>query len=325
MSKKALITGIAGQDGSYLAELLLSKGYEVHGIVRRVAIEDTEHKLRNIAHLLDRVALHAGSLDNVLSLIKVIRDVQPDECYHLASSSFVSYSFDDEISILNNNINSTHYLLASLKEFAPRCRIYFAGSSEMFGNVERSPQNETMPFNPRSIYGISKVAGYHLAKNYRTQYGLFTSMGILYNHESPRRGYEFVTRKIVSAAVKIKLGLQDHLMLGNLDAWRDWGYAPDYVQAMWLMLQADAPGEYVVASGELHSVREFVEAAFSIVGLDYRKYVRSDPQLFRPSEKVRLCGDPSRARAELGWKPTLAFKDIVRTMVESEMKLHESP
>lgn len=321
MSKKALITGIAGQDGSYLAELLLSKGYEVHGIVRRVAIEDTEHKLRNIAHLLKRTVLHAGSLDNVLSLIKIIKDVQPDECYHLASSSFVSYSFDDEISILNNNVNSTHYLLAAIKEFAPHCRFYFAGSSEMFGNVDHSPQNETTPFNPRSIYGISKVAGYHLAKNYRTQYDLFTSMGILYNHESPRRGYEFVTRKIVSAAVKIKLGLQDHLQLGNLDAWRDWGYAPDYVQAMWLMLQAEAPGEYVIASGETHSVREFVETAFSIAGLDYQQYVRTDPQFFRPSEKVRLCGDPTRARTDLGWTATLTFKDIVSTMVESEMAL----
>ena len=323
MPRKALITGIAGQDGSYLTELLLSKGYAVHGIVRRIAIEDTEHKLRNIRHLLDRMVLHAGSLDNVLSLIKVIKDVQPDECYHLASSSFVSYSFDDEISILNNNINSTHYLLAAIKEFAPRCRFYFAGSSEMFGNVERSPQNEATPFNPRSIYGISKVAGYHLAKNYRSQYGLFTAMGLLYNHESPRRGYEFVTRKIVSAAVKIKLGLQEHLVLGNLDAWRDWGYAPDYVHAMWMMLQAETPDDFVVASGETRSVREFVETAFSIVGLDYRRHVRTDPSLFRPSEKVRLCGDPAKARTRLGWTGTLSFPDLVRTMVESEMALHE--
>jgi GDPmannose 4,6-dehydratase len=321
MPRKALITGIAGQDGSYLTELLLSKGYEVHGIVRRIAIEDSEHKLRNIRHLIDRIVLHVGSLDNVLSLIKVIRDVQPDECYHLASSSFVSYSFDDEISILNNNINSTHYLLAAIKEFAPRCRFYFAGSSEMFGSVDRSPQDETTPFNPRSIYGISKVAGYHLAKNYRSQYGIFAAQGILYNHESPRRGYEFVTRKIVSAAVKIKLGLQDHLVLGNLDAWRDWGYAPDYVRAMWLMLQADAPDAYVIATGETHSVREFVETAFSIAGLDYRRHVRTDPQLFRPSENVQLCGDPSRARHKLGWTRSLTFPDIVRTMVESEMAL----
>jgi GDPmannose 4,6-dehydratase len=200
--KKALITGIAGQDGSYLAELLLSKGYEVHGIVRRIAIEDTEHKLKNIAHVLDRLRLHVASLDNVLSLIKVIKDVVPDECYQLAASSFVSYSFEDEISILNNNVDSTHYLLAAIREFAPSCRVYFAGTSEMSGNVAQSPQDEATPFNPRSIYGISKVAGYFLVKNYRQQYRMFACTGILYNHESPRRGYEFVTRKIVSVVAK---------------------------------------------------------------------------------------------------------------------------
>ncbi|MHB8846031.1 MAG: GDP-mannose 4,6-dehydratase [Nitrospirota bacterium] len=321
--KKALITGIAGQDGSYLAELLLEQGYEVHGIVRRVAIEDTEHKLKNIRHLLNKVHLHVASLDNVLSLIKVIKDLIPDECYHLAASSFVSYSFEDEISILNNNIDSTHYLLAAIREFAPHCRVYFAGSSEMFGNVTQSPQDELTPFNPRSIYGISKVAGYHLVKNYRQQYGTFACTGILFNHESPRRGYEFVTRKIVAAAVKIKRGMQDSLTLGNLDAWRDWGYAPDYVRAMWLMLQADTPDDYVVASDETHSVREFVETAFSIVGLDYRKYVTSDPQLFRPSETVRLCGNPAKIIKRLKWSRSLPFKDIIRLMVESELSLHE--
>lgn len=321
--KKALITGIAGQDGSYLAELLQGKGYEVHGIVRRVAIEDTEHKLKNIRHLLQKVHLHVASLDNVLSLIKVVKDLSPDECYHLAASSFVSYSFEDEISILNNNVNSTHYLLAAIREFAPQCRVYFAGSSEMFGNVTQSPQDEATPFNPRSIYGISKVAGYHLVKNYRQQYGLFACTGILYNHESPRRGYEFVTRKIVSAAVKIKLGIQENLILGNLDAWRDWGYAPDYVRAMWLMLQADQPDDYVVASDEMHSVREFVETAFSLVGLDFRNYIISDPQLFRPSEIVRLCGNPSKIIERLKWSRSLSFKDIVHYMVNSEMALHE--
>ena len=317
--KKALITGIAGQDGSYLAELLLAKGYEVHGIVRRIAIEDTEHKLKNIRHLIDRIHLHVASLDNVLSIIKLAKDVVPDECYHLAASSFVSYSFEDEISILNNNVNSTHYLLATLKEFAPRCRVYFAGTSEMFGNVERSPQDENTPFNPRSIYGISKVAGYHLMKNYRQQYGMFACSGILYNHESPRRGYEFVTRKIVSSAVKIKRGLQDSLTLGNLDAYRDWGYAPDYVEAMWLMLQADAPDDYVVATGETHSVREFVDTAFSSLGLDYREYVRVDPQFFRPAESVQLCGDAGKIVSRLNWKRTVPFSAIVTMMVESEM------
>jgi len=320
--KKALITGIAGQDGSYLAELLLSKGYEVHGVVRRIAIEDTEHKLKNLRPVLDRIHLHVASLDNVLSMIKVIKDLVPDECYHMASSSFVSYSFEDEISILNNNVNSTHYLLAALREFAPSCRVYFAGTSEMFGNVASAPQDENTPFNPRSIYGISKVAGYHLVKNYRQQYGLFACTGILYNHESPRRGYEFVTRKIVSSAVKIKLGLQETLSLGNLDAYRDWGYAPDYVQAMWLMLQADAPDDYVVATGETHSVRDFVAAAFSALGLDYEKHVKVDPSFFRPAEKVPLCGNPAKAAERLGWRRTKSFMEIVEEMVAGEIALY---
>jgi GDPmannose 4,6-dehydratase len=324
MPKRALITGIAGQDGSYLAELLIGKGYEVHGIVRRIALEDTEHKLRNILHILDKITLHAASLDNVLSLIKVVKDLRPDECYHLAASSFVSYSFEDEISILNNNVNSTHYLLAALKEFSPDCRFYFAGSSEMFGTAAHSPQDETTPFNPRSIYGISKVAGYHLAKNYREQYGLYSCMGILYNHESPRRGYEFVTRKVISAAVKIKRGSQISLMLGNLDAYRDWGYAPDYVRAMWLMLQADAPDDYVVATGKMHSVREFVETAFSSLDLDYRKHIIVDPKLFRSAEKVPLCGNPAKAVNKLGWSETLSFGENIQTMIDSEMDLQTS-
>lgn len=322
MQKKALITGLAGQDGSYLAELLLAKGYEVHGIVRRTAIEDTAHKLKNIGHLVDRIHLHVASLDNVLSIIKTVKDVVPDECYHLAASSFVSYSFEDEISILNNNVNSTHYLLASLKEFAPHCRFYFAGTSEMFGNVVGSPQDEETPFNPRSIYGISKVSGYHLVKNYRQQYGMFACTGILYNHESPRRGYEFVTRKIVSSAVRIKLGLQETLTLGNLDAYRDWGYAPDYVNAMWLMLQADAPDDFVVASGETHSVREFVKTAFTYLGLDYQRYVTVDPKFFRPAEKVQLCGNPAKISNHLNWARTKNLGEIIREMVDCEMQLY---
>ncbi len=322
MKKKALITGMAGQDGSYLAELLLAKGYEVHGIVRRASIEDTAHKLRNIGHLVERLHLHVASLDNVLSIIKTVKDVVPDECYHLAASSFVSYSFEDEISILNNNVNSTHYLLAALKEFAPNCRFYFAGTSEMFGNTATSPQDESTPFNPRSIYGISKVAGYHLVSNYRRQYGLFACTGILYNHESPRRGYEFVTRKIVSSAVRIKLGLQENVVLGNLDAYRDWGYAPDYVKAMWLMLQADLPDDYVVASGETHSVREFVETAFACLDLDYRKYVSIDPQFFRAAEKVQLCGNPAKIRERFKWERTKNVPEIIREMVDAEQALY---
>jgi len=323
MTKKALITGIAGQDGSYLADLLLSKGYEVHGIVRRIALEDSAHKLKNIAHLHGRVKLHVASLDNVLSLIKTIREVMPHECYHLAASSFVSYSFEDEISILNNNINSTHYLLAALREFVPDCRFYYAGSSEMFGTVEQSPQDERTPFNPRAIYGVSKVAGYHLVKNYRHQCGMFACSGILYNHESPRRGYEFVTRKIISSAVRIKLGLQESVSLGNLDAHRDWGYAPDYVNAMWLMLQADSPDDYVVATGETHTVREFVQIAFSFLGLNYEKHVRIDPQFFRPAEQVQLCGNPAKISAGLGWVRTRTLEEMIQEMVASEMELYE--
>ncbi len=321
MTKKALITGIGGQDGSYLADLLLSKGYEVHGIVRRIAIEDSAHKLKNISHLHDRVRLHVASLDNVLSLIKTIREVMPDECYHLAASSFVSYSFEDEMSILNNNINATHYLLAALKEFTPECRFYYAGSSEMFGAVEHSPQDETTPFNPRAIYGVSKVAGHHLVKNYRQQYSMFACSGILYNHESPRRGYEFVTRKIISSAVRIKLGGQDSVSLGNLDAHRDWGYAPDYVRAMWMMLQAGSPDDYVVATGETHTVREFVQTAFSCLDLDYEKYVRIDPKFFRPAEQVLLCGNPAKITSRLGWTRTRTLKEIIQEMVDSEMLL----
>jgi len=322
MIRKALITGIAGQDGSYLADLLLSKGYEVHGIVRRIALEDSAHKLKNIAHLHGRVKLHVASLDNVLSLIKTIREVMPDECYHLAASSFVSYSFEDEMSILNNNINATHYLLAALKEFVPSCRFYYAGSSEMFGTVSVSPQDENTPFNPRSIYGVSKVAGYHLVKNYRQQYGMFACSGILYNHESPRRGYEFVTRKIISSAVRIKLGLQESVALGNLDAHRDWGYAPDYVFAMWLMLQAETPDDYVVATGETHTVREFVETAFSSVGLDYKKHVEIDPQFFRPAEQVQLCGNSGKIAERLCWERTRNLREIIAEIVASEMALH---
>lgn len=322
MVKKALITGIAGQDGSYLADLLLAKGYEVHGIVRRIAIEDSAHKLKNVSHIHNRLKLHVASLDNVLSLIKTIREVMPDECYHLAASSFVSYSFEDEMSILNNNINATHYLLAALKEFTPACRFYYAGSSEMFGMVDHSPQDERSPFNPRAIYGVSKVAGYHLVKNYRQQYDMFACSGILYNHESPRRGYEFVTRKIISSAARIKLGLQENVSLGNLDAYRDWGYAPDYVNAMWLMLQAETPDDYVVATGETHTVREFVETAFNTLGLDYEKYVKVDPKFYRPAEQIHLCGNPGKIQQQLGWKRTKSLQEIIEEMLSSELAIH---
>src|SRR4029077_10771605 len=269
--RKAFITGITGQDGSYLAELLVSKGYEVHGLVRRVALEDSRHRLGPIAAHRHRLVLHAGSLESFPSLYQIVRRVQPDECYHLASQSFVSYSFDDEFSTLNTNINGTHYLLAAVKEAAPACRFYFAGSSEMFGKVEEIPQTELTRFHPRSAYGISKVAGFDLTRNYREAYGIHASSGILFNHESPRRGFEFVTRKITSGIAQILAGNRSELALGNLDARRDWGHAADYVEAMWLMWQHDKADDFVVSTGETHSVREFVSVAFELAGLDYRK------------------------------------------------------
>lgn len=321
MVKKALITGIAGQDGSYLAEFLLGRGYEVHGIVRRQSIEDSSVKLKNIAGVLDRLILHVASLENHLSLYKVISQVQPNECYHLAASSFVSYSFDDESSILAINFNGTHHLLASIKDVAPECRFFFAGSSEMFGLAQNSPQDETTPFNPRSIYGISKLASHHLVQNYCRQYDIFACTGILYNHESPRRDYKFVTRKITSSVAKIKLGLQDKLYLGNLDALRDWGYAPNYIRAMWLMLQNNSPQDYVIASQKTHSVRDFVKCAFDYVALDYRKFVEIDPRFYRPSEKIALKGNSSKIFSELSWQSEKNFAAIVAEMVENDLNL----
>ncbi len=318
--KKALISGITGQDGSYLAELLLAKGYEVHGIVRRVAIEDPVHRLFRILSVKDRLHLHAASLESLPSLYRVLHTVRPDECYHLAAQSFVAYSFEDEFSTLNANINGTHHMLAALRDVVPQCRFYFAASSEMFGNAEQSPQTETTPFYPRSAYGISKVAGYHLSRNYRQAYNIFACNGILYNHESPRRGYEFVTRKITSHVARIRLGLAKELRLGNLDAKRDWGHSADYVEAMWLMLQQDEPDDYIVATGEQHSVREFAEAAFSHVGLDYRQYVTIDPQFQRPADVETLLGDASKAKAKLGWNSSHSFQALVHEMVDADLR-----
>ena len=319
-AQRALITGITGQDGSYLAELLLQKGYEVHGIVRRVALEDPEHRLSRIHEVRSRIALHAASLESYASIHQVIAKVRPDECYHLAAQSFVSYSFDDEFSTLNTNINGTHYLLSAVKNLAPECRFYFAGSSEMFGKAEEAPQTENTRFHPRSTYGISKVAGFDLTRNYREAYGMHASSGILFNHESPRRGYEFVTRKITSGVARIRAGKSDTLPLGNLDAKRDWGHAREYVEAMWRMLQQPQPDDYVIATGETHSVREFVELAFSHAGLDYRKYVVSDRDLFRPAEVNLLLGDCSKAHAKLGWKNSIGFEALVREMVDEDCR-----
>lgn len=324
--KKALITGITGQDGSYLAEFLLSKGYEVHGIVRRVAIEDPEHRLWRIRHILDKIILHSASLESFPSIFKVIDQVKPDECYHLAAQSFVSYSFEDEFSTINTNISGTHFVLAAIKEGAPECKFYFAASSEMFGNAKESPQNENTSFYPRSPYGISKVAGYHLTRNYRESYNIFALSGILFNHESPRRGYEFVTRKITSTVAKIKLGLAKELKLGNLDAKRDWGYAEDYIKAMWLMLQQQDPEDYVIATGKPHSVKEFVEIAFSYVGLKWTNYVEVDKKLYRPAEIFELKGDYSKAKKKLGWEPTVSFEELIKKMVDTDMNfLNKEP
>jgi GDPmannose 4,6-dehydratase len=318
--KKALITGITGQDGSYLAELLLGKGYEVHAIVRRTALEDAEHRLSRISHLLDRLHLHSGSLESYPSLFRVVQKVVPDEFYHLAAQSFVSYSFEDEFSTLQGNLNGTHYALSATKECAPLCRFYFAASSEMFGKVREVPQRESTPFHPRSAYGISKCAGFDLTRNYREAYGMFAASGILYNHESPRRGFEFVTRKITSHAARIKLGLAKELRLGNLDARRDWGHAKEYVEAMWLMLQQPAPDDFVVATGTTHAVRDFCRIAFEHVGLDYQKYVVVDPRFFRQAEVEVLQGDATKARETLGWQPRVVFADLVREMVEADLK-----
>ena len=320
MARRALITGITGQDGSYLSELLLEKGYEVHGLVRRVALEDPSRHLARIQHIQDKVILHAASLESYASLFSVIQKVQPEECYHLAAQSYVSYSFDDEFSTINTNISGTHYMLSSVKEAAPDCRFYFAASSEMFGKVVETPQRETTQFNPRSPYGISKVAGFYLTRNYREAYNMFACNGILFNHESERRGYEFVTRKITSAVARIVKGMESKLELGNMDAQRDWGYSPDYVIAMWQMLQQPNPDDYVIASGQTHSVREFVELAFGMVGLDWRKYVVVNPNLYRPAEVHLLCGDASKASRVLGWKPRVGFEDLVQKMVQADIK-----
>jgi GDPmannose 4,6-dehydratase len=318
--KKALITGITGQDGSYLAEFLLEKGYEVHGIVRRVALEDPRARMWRIRNILDKIQIHSASMESYASIFNIIAELKPHECYHLAAQSYVSYSFEDEFSTIDTNLNGTHYVLSSLKRQAPECRFYFAASSEMFGHAKTTPQNEETPFHPRSPYGISKMAGFELTRNYREAYDLFALSGILFNHESPRRGAEFVTRKISAAAAKIKLGLEKEIRLGNIEAKRDWGHAHDYVSAMWLMLQQDQPDDYVIATGQTRTVQEFVEAAFSYADLDYRDYLTIDKELYRPSEVHVLQGDASKAHKKLKWKPSISFEALVKEMVEADLK-----
>lgn len=321
--KKAIITGITGQDGSYLAEFLLSIGYEVHGIVRRESFEDDE-KLVNIKNIKDQLILHEGSLSDHLTTYKIFSKVMPDECYHLSASSFVNYSFNDEFETMSNNFNSTHYLLSTIREVKKDCKFYFAGSSEMFGEPNVSPQTEETPFNPKSIYGISKVSSHYLLKNYREKENIFACTGIMYNHESPRRGSQFVTKKIISSAVKIKLGLQDKLHLGNIEAKRDWGYSPDYVKAMWEILQADKPDDFIIATGKFHTVREFLDITFSYLDLAYQDYVEVDPKFFRASEHNPLRGNPYKIKNMIGWENTKSLEDIIKEMIDNEMLKYNS-
>jgi GDPmannose 4,6-dehydratase len=317
---KVLITGISGQDGSYLAELLLNQGYEVHGLVRRAALEEPHKKLWRIFPIINDITLHTGSLESHTGLFEVVRNVEPDYIYHLGAMSFVSYEFEDEYHTLTTNLGSTHTLLSAVQKFIPECKFYFAASSEMFGLAQKAPQSEETPFNPRSVYGISKLAGFHLCKAFRENKGLYTSSGILFNHESPRRGGEYVTQKIVSQAVAIKRGQVKELKLGNLDAKRDWGHAKDYVIAMQKMTELEKADDFVISSGITHSVRDFCQKAFACLDLNYRDYVVSDPLFFRPSEKIPLCGDNSKAKKILGWVPTHSFNSIIEEMIEFELK-----
>ena len=322
--KKAFITGINGQDGSYLAESLLRKGYEVYGGVRRSSLESTE-KMRNTYRFREQVRIIPCSLENGLSVYKLFAEIQPDECYHLAASSFVSYALEDDLSIMTNNFTTTHNILSSIVEVCPSCRMYFAGSSEIFGNVSESPQTEKTAYNPRSVYGISKMASHSLIKNYRERYGIYACTGFTYNHESPRRGLAFVTRKITSFVAKAYFGTDERLELGNIDAKRDWGYAPEYVEAMWSMLQQDTPKDYIIATGSLHSVRDFLELAFGKVGLDYREYLQINEDFLRPESGMPLVGDASAIHEDLGWQATKDLRTIIDDMVAADiMELSET-
>jgi GDPmannose 4,6-dehydratase len=317
MSRRALITGITGQDGSYLAELLLEKGYEVHGLVRRASTES----FQRIQHIRDRLVLHSGDLLDQRSLVDALKETQPDEIYNLAAMSFVPASWAQPTLTAEFTGVGVTRLLEAVRETRTEARVYQASSSEMFGRVRETPQSESTPFHPRSPYGVAKAYGHYITVNYRESYGLFACSGILFNHESPRRGLEFVSRKVANGAAAIKLGLSDELKLGNLDARRDWGYAADYVEAMWLMLQQDEARDYVVGTGVDHSVKDLVQIAFEHVGLDPDRHVRSDPALLRPAEVDELVADYSKAERELGWTPRTNFEDLIRMMVDADLKL----
>jgi GDPmannose 4,6-dehydratase len=316
MTKRALITGITGQDGSYLAELLLEKGYEVYGMVRRSSAPN----VWRIEHLLDRVTLRPADLLDQLSLLRLIDEVRPHELYNLAAMSFVPASWDQPMLTGEFNSQGVTRMLDAVRRVDPAIKFYQASSSEMFGKVREVPQTETTPFYPRSPYGVSKVFAHYITVNYRESYDLFAVSGMLFNHESPRRGIEFVTRKVSDGVARIKLGLTDTLSIGNLDAQRDWGFAGDYVRAMWLMLQQERPDDYVISTGVSHSVRELVDIAFARVGLDWQKYVRVDPALLRPAEVDHLLGDASKARVQLGWTPQVDFRQLVEMMVDADLE-----
>jgi len=316
MAKRALITGITGQDGSYLAELLLEQGYEVYGLTRRLSAAN----YWRIDHLLDRLTLMPGDLLDQLSLSRAIERARPDELYNLAAMSFVPASWDQPMLTGEFNSQGVTRVLEAVRDVDSKIRVYQASSSEMFGKVRESPQRETTPFYPRSPYGVSKVFAHYITVNYRESYGLFAVSGILFNHESPRRGLEFVTRKVTHGVARIKIGLESELRLGNLKAHRDWGFAGDYVRAMWLMLQRDAADDYVVATGESHSVQDLVEIAFGHAGLDWRRFVKEDPALLRPAEVDHLIGDASKVRNTLGWAPTVDFKGLIEMMVDADLQ-----
>lgn len=322
--KKALITGITGQDGSYLAEYLLAQGYEVHGLIRPNIDTEENQSFWRIQSIRDKLFLHAGHLEDYSNLEAIIRTAQPEECYHLAAETFVFSSLEDESAILQTNTQSTHHLLLAVKNHAPDCRFFFAGSSEMFGQATESPQNENTPFNPRSIYGVSKVIGHDLVRYYRDHLGLFACTGVLYNHESPRRSTRFVTRKITSAAAKIKLGMETELRLGNIEAERDWGFAGDTVIAMHAILNTDQPDHYVVATGTTHTIQSFLKLAFGELDLDYEKYLVVDPEFYRPKEDVPLVGDAGKIRSQLQWEPKASFEEMVREMVHSDLEYFQS-
>jgi GDPmannose 4,6-dehydratase len=355
MKKKALITGITGQDGSYLAELLLGNGYEVHGMVRRVALEDPDTRLGRINHIKDDLHLHPGSLESYSSILDLFEKIKPAECYHLASQSFVHESFEDAFSTFNTNINGTLHVLSALQKKCRDCKFYFAGSSEMFGLVEETPQTEKTKFHPRSPYGITKTTGFEITRNYRESHDIFACSGILFNHESERRGGEFVTKRITRAVSKASAELDNVIILGNLDAKRDWGHAEDYVRAMWMMLQQEKPDDYVIATGKNHTIQDFLDAACDVVGLDYelaelhttglsrekaiesanrtvrhlrklkhRVFVVQHPSQYRPAEVHALLGNYSKAKKVLGWEPTINFNQLVKRMVLAEKEIKEA-